>query len=267
VARPEGVSDATGRRLVDALPLKAIVAFGALAAIWEAAAQFTPPYLFPDLRLVIGAFIDIFTNWDLLQQGLITGARLIGAVLVSLVIGVPLGLAMGLWPGFDGYARPVIKFLMGVPALNWVIIVIIWFSATEVRIGFVMVVLATPITVFTVYDGVRAIDQKLIDMVKTFGAGPWHMMRILLWPYVRAHAFTATKINLGVGVRTVIVAELVGATSGIGKELDLAKNMFDMPVVLAWTLWMIVMLLASQALVELLERHFLRWRVEEGGKT
>jgi NitT/TauT family transport system permease protein len=274
VARPEDVTEGTGLdvaapqagRLAALLPWRAVVAFAVLAAVWEIAAQFTPPYLFPDLSLVLKALIGIFTDSDLLLQGLITFARLCGAVLASLVIGVPIGLAMGLWPGVDGYVRPVVKFLMGVPALNWVIIVIIWFSATELRIGFVMLVLATPITIFTVYDGVRQIDQKLTDMVKTFGADAWHMIRILLWPYVKAQAFTATKINVGVGVRTVIVAELVGASSGIGKELDLAKNMFDMPLVLAWTLWMIIMLLALQALIELLERRMLRWRVDEGGK-
>lgn len=254
-------------RFIDTLPTKAIVAFAALAAIWEIAAQFTAPYLFPDLWLVAKAFVGIFTSWDLLYQGLVTWARLVGAVLASLVIGIPIGLAMGLWPGIDGYVRPLVKFIMGVPALNWVIIVIIWFSATELRIGFVMLMIATPITIFCVYDGIRAIDQKLTDMVKTFGANPWHMVRILLWPYVKAQAFTATKINIGTGVRTVIVAELVGATSGIGKELDLAKNMFDMPLVLAWTLWMIAMLLVLQALLEAFERRALRWRTDEGGKT
>ncbi len=263
----EAADAPAGRRVAAALPVHAIAAFAALALVWEIVAQFTPPYLFPDLWLIAKAFVGIFTTWDLLLEGLITWARLIGAVLASLIIGVPIGLAMGLWPGLDAYVRPVIKFIMGVPALNWVIIVIIWFSATEVRIGFVMLVLATPITIFTVYDGVRAIDQKLTDMVKTFGANAWHMIRILLWPYVKAQAFTATKINVGIGVRTVIVAELVGASSGIGKELDLAKNMFDMPLVLAWTVWMIVMLLVLQTVVELLERQVLRWRVEEGGKT
>ena len=67
-------------------------------------------------------------------------------------------------------SAPVVKFIMGVPALNWVIIVIIWFSTTELRIGFVLIVLCTPVTVFCVYDGVRSIDRKLTDMVLAFGA-------------------------------------------------------------------------------------------------
>ncbi|MFQ5693107.1 MAG: ABC transporter permease, partial [Nitrospinota bacterium] len=108
---------------------------------------------------------------------------------------------------------------------------------------------------------------KTTDMVKTFGANPWQMIRILMWPYVKSFAFTATKINVGVGVRVVIVAELVGAPSGIGKELDLAKSLFDMALILGWTLWMIIMLLILETVVEGLERKVLKWRAEEGGKV
>jgi NitT/TauT family transport system permease protein len=245
---------------------KAIVAFVGLAAVWQIVSLFSPVWLFPGLHLIFTELFNIVTTWELLYQGLISFARLIAAILASVIVGVPIGLLMGLSTRIDDYARPIIKFVMGVPALNWVIIVIIWFSATEVRIGFVLLMICAPITIFNVYDGIRSIDQKTIDMVKTFGASPWQMIKILLWPYVKSFAFTATKINVGVGVRVVIVAELVGAPTGIGKELDLAKGLFDMPLILAWTVWMIVMLLILEMVVEGLESKVLKWRVEEGGK-
>jgi ABC-type nitrate/sulfonate/bicarbonate transport system permease component len=244
-----------------------VAAFAALAVLWQIASFFSPPYLFPSLVKVGGSFFDIMTTWDLLYQGLVTWARLTVAVVGALVIGIPLGLAMGLSPQIDELARPVVKFIMGIPSLNWVIIVIIWFSATEVRIAFVLLMICTPISVFCIYDGVRSIDPKLRDMVLSFGAGRLQLVGLLLWPYVKAFAFTATKLNIGIAVRTVIVAELVGASSGIGKELDLAKNLFDMPAVLAWTLWMVLMLLVMQRLVEWLERAVLRWRADEKGRV
>ncbi len=244
-----------------------IAAFLALAVLWQIASFFSPPYLFPSLVKVGASFFDIMTTWDLLYQGLVTWARLTLAVVGALIIGIPLGLAMGLSPQVDEFARPLVKFIMGIPSLNWVIIVIIWFSATEVRIAFVLLMICTPISVFCIYDGVRSIDPKLRDMVLSFGAGRLQLVGLLLWPYVKAFAFTAAKLNIGIAVRTVIVAELVGASSGIGKELDLAKNLFDMPAVLAWTLWMVLMLLVMQRLVEWLERAVLRWRADENGRV
>lgn len=239
---------------------KSVVPFVILAAGWQIASYFSPPYLFPSLASIFAEVWRILTTVDLLIQGLVTWARLLGAVIVSLIIGIPIGLAMGMSNRLDEFVRPVVKFVMGVPALNWVIIVIIWFQNTELRIGFVLVMLCTPITIFCIYDGVRSIDRKLIDMVLSFGASDFQYTRLLLWPYVKAFAFTAAKLNVANAIRTVIVAELVGASAGIGKELDLAKNVFDMATVLAWTLIMVLMLLVMAKSIEWMEHAVLRWR-------
>jgi len=240
--------------------IRAALPFVVIAILWQIASFYTKPYLFPGLGSVAKSFWNILTTWDLLSQGLITWARLVVAVAVSLVIGIPIGLVMGLSPRVDEFLRPIVKFIMGVPALNWVIIVIIWFSSTELRIGFVLVVLCTPVTVYCIYDGVRGIDRKLTDMVLAFGANPIQHVRILMWPYVKASAFTAAKLNVANAVRTVIVAELVGAPLGIGKELDLAKNVFDMATVLAWTIFLVLMALIMAQGIEYAERVTLRWR-------
>jgi len=231
-----------------------------LAAIWQTVSFFSAPYLFPGLGEIFGKIFTILTTWDLLSQGLVTWARLMGAVLLALVIGIPIGLVMGLSRSFDGFLRPIVKFIMGVPALNWVIIVVIWFASVELRIAFVLVVLCVPITIFCIYDGVRSIDQKLTDMVLSFGANRFQHVRLLMWPFVKAAAFTAAKLNIGNAVRTVIVAELVGAPLGIGRELDLAKNLFDMSSVLAWTLLMVAMAFSMTHVVEYLEKITLSWR-------
>jgi NitT/TauT family transport system permease protein len=239
---------------------RSVLPFLVIAALWQVASYFTKPYLFPGLGSVAKSFWTILTTWDLFSQGLVTWLRIVAAVAASLVIGIPIGLAMGLSSSADEFLRPVVKFIMGVPALNWVIIVIIWFSSTELRIGFVLVMLCTPVTVYCVYDGVRGVDRKLTDMVLSFGANPFQHVRLLLWPFVKASAFTAAKLNVGNAVRTVIVAELVGAPLGIGKELDLAKNVFDMSTVLAWTIFLILMALIMTQAIEYAERVVLRWR-------
>jgi NitT/TauT family transport system permease protein len=245
---------------------RAALPFLVIAALWQTASFFSKPYLFPGIGAIAKSFWTILSTWDLVSQGLVTWARLLLAVAVSLVIGIPIGLAMGLSRTCDEFLRPVVKFIMGVPALNWVIIVIIWFSTTELRVGFVLIVLCTPVTVFCIYDGVRSTDRKLNDMVLSFGASPLQLIRLLLWPYVQASAFTAAKLNVGNAVRTVILAELVGAPLGIGKELDLAKNVFDMPTVLAWTLFLVLMALIMSHGIEYAEQRILRWRGDSHGR-
>src|SRR5665213_1656565 len=214
-----GSSERSRLRQTSLWLFKAVLPFAALAVLWQVATLFFPAFLFPNLLHIIRDVGQIFISWDLLSAALVTWGRLIFAVAVSLVIGIPIGLAMGLSRGVDDFVRPIVKFIMGVPALNWVIIVVIWFGNVELRISFVLVMLCVPITVFCVYDGVRSIDRKLTDMVLSFGA-----------------------------------------PSGIGRELDLAKNLFDMPMVLAWTLLMVTMGFIMSFGIEQAERAVLRWR-------
>jgi NitT/TauT family transport system permease protein len=246
---------------------KRYLPFVVIAVAWEIASYFSPPYLFPGLGLIVQDIWAILTTWDLLYEGLVTWARLLGAIAVSLLLGIPIGLFMGMSSSIDEFVRPVVKFIMGVPALNWVIIVIIWFSNVELRIGFVLVMLCTPITIFCVYDGVRSMDRKLTDMVLSFGASRLQFIHLLLWPYIKAFAFTSLKLNVGNAIRTVIVAEMVGAPVGIGKELDLAKNVFDLGMVLAWTLIMVGMLMLMTHGIERAERLTLRWRADARGRA
>jgi NitT/TauT family transport system permease protein len=263
----EGGSESPPARRVrwrDRISWRALTSFALLALAWHLAASFFPPYLVPPLDQILGAFWRIVTDPYLLLQALITWTRLVVATLVSVTLGTAIGIAIGLNRTTDDYVRPIIKLVMGVPALNWVIIVIIWFSSVEMRIATVLVLIGLPIAVFSVYDGVRTMDHKLADMVQAFGASPRQMVRLLYWPYVVSFVFTALKLNISNAVRIVIVAELVGASTGIGKELDLAKNLFDMPLVMGWTLWMVLTLLLMQKGVEWAEARALHWRVEIG---
>ena len=75
---------------------RAILPFLVIAAVWQTASLFTKPYLFPGLGSIAKSFWTILTTWDLLSQGLVTWLRLLVAVSASLVIGIPIGLAMGL---------------------------------------------------------------------------------------------------------------------------------------------------------------------------
>jgi NitT/TauT family transport system permease protein len=244
--------------------LRTLPAMLLLAAGWELASRLSQPFLFPGLASIAGNIVDILATPHLRDEVLVTWWRILLGVGLSLVIGVPLGLLMASSRLFDDLLRGTVKLVMGVPALSWVIIVAIWFSQVELRIAFVLLMLCAPVTVFCVYDAVRAIDPKMPEMARAFGAGPLQRMRLVVWPWVTASAFTAAKINAGNAARTVIVAELVGAPLGIGKELDLAKNVFDMSLVLAWTLVMVGLSGIMMQGIEQLERLVLRWARARG---
>jgi NitT/TauT family transport system permease protein len=136
------------------------------------------------------------------------GAFALGGILASL---------MGRSDTFSRYAQPLLTFNQGVPALSWVVISIIWFKGIEFRIFFIMVMTTLPAFVFQILHAFRATSRDLFEMALSFRLSRLALLRTLVVPTVLPGVLTAWKVNLGNAAR-VVVAELVGATGGVGYE-------------------------------------------------
>jgi ABC-type nitrate/sulfonate/bicarbonate transport system permease component len=79
-------------------------------------------------------------------------------------------------------------------------------------------------------------------------------------PTIVPGIITAFKVNLGNSARVVVVAELVGATGGVGYQLLLQQQLFDMAGAIAWTLQLVLFVLVTQSILGLLEGYLLRYR-------
>jgi NitT/TauT family transport system permease protein len=86
------------------------------------------------------------------------------------------------------------------------------------------------------------------------------MFRVMILPAILPDILTAWKVNLGNASRVVVVAELVGATGGIGYELLQQQQIFDMAGALAWTLQLVFFVLIVQYLITQIEQHAFRYR-------
>jgi ABC-type nitrate/sulfonate/bicarbonate transport system permease component len=86
------------------------------------------------------------------------------------------------------------------------------------------------------------------------------MFRVMILPSILPDILTAWKVNLGNAARVVVVAELVGATGGVGYQLLLQQQLFDMAGAIAWTLQLVLFVLITQSLLGLIEAYLLRYR-------
>ena len=158
---------------------------------------------------------------------------------------------IGRYPQLESYITPFLVFLQGIPALSWVIIAIIWFHGTEFRIAFIMVITTLPAFTFQVLDSYRSMSKDLFEMTMSFRPSGWTLFRVLIVPTIVPGILTAWKINLGNAARVVVVAELVGATGGVGYELLRQQQLFDMAGALAWTIQLVLFVLVVQQIIVL----------------
>jgi ABC-type nitrate/sulfonate/bicarbonate transport system permease component len=231
-----------------------------LIALWQLASSFFPPFLFPSIARIGQQLLDIVTDGGLLVSALATSARILAGMGGAFVAGGLLGLWMGTSSACERYTHPLLTFNQGIPALSWVVISIIWFKSTEFRIWFIILMTTLPAFAFQIHDSYKAMSKDLVEMSLSFRPNKWDMFRTLVWPSILPGIMTAWKVNLGNVSRVVVVAELVGATIGVGYELLQRQQLFDMAGAIAWTLVLVLFVIVTQAVVTLLETHFLRYR-------
>lgn len=231
-----------------------------LALVWQIASLFFPTFLFPPLPAIGARFLDILQSWQQFRDVLATAARILEGLAGAFLLGAILAMLMGRSRVFEHYATPILTFFQGVPALSWVVIAIIWFQGIEFRIFFIMVITTLPAFTFQILDAFRSMSKDLLEMVLSFRPSRWMLFRILILPTVVPGILTAWKVNLGNASRVVVVAELVGATGGVGYQLLRQQQLFDMAGAIAWTLMLVVFVLIVQRVLALIEGWVLRYR-------
>jgi ABC-type nitrate/sulfonate/bicarbonate transport system permease component len=240
--------------------LQAAASTLALMAAWQLLSYIFPHYLFPPVQDILRRTFEIFVDLPLLIEMLATAARIFAGLLGAFLLGCLLAVVIGRSPFIESYFTPVLVFLQGIPALSWVVIAIIWFHGIEFRILFIMVMTTLPAFTFQILDAYRSMSKDLFEMTMSFRPSGWTLFRVLIVPTIVPGILTAWKVNLGNAARVVVVAELVGATGGVGYQLLLQQQLFDMSGALAWTLVLVLFVLVTQSALAALEAWVLRYR-------
>jgi len=237
-----------------------IIGLVVLAVLWEFSTLFLPPIITPPLKEIAVAMWSIISQYDQLIHLFVTALRVLVAVVVSFVLGAALGIAMGSIDSVREYAKPMLHFIQGIPALSWVIFAVIWFSTVELRIGFILLIVTMPSFALYIDGAVRGINLDLIHLGQAFRTNRMQQYRMIIIPAIIPEVISSWVVNLGTAVRIAMVAELIGSNIGVGFQLLQAQAVFDMAGAIAWTLCLVVLLSLFQATITFLEGRLLGWR-------
>jgi NitT/TauT family transport system permease protein len=231
-------------------------------AIWWLASLFTGPQLLPGPEKVLGAIIAQARTGDLFVQLGVTLARVFAAFAISMIGGTAIGLLMGRSKIADRLGDPWLIVLLNLPALVIIVLAFIWGGLTEIAAVLAVAINKLPNTVVTVREGARALDPGLDEMARVFGLPRpkylWHIVVPQLGPYLAA----AGRSGLSLVWKIVLIVELLGRPNGIGFQIGVAFQLFDVTLILAYALaFVVVILVIETALVQPIERRASRWRI------
>jgi ABC-type nitrate/sulfonate/bicarbonate transport system permease component len=119
------------------------------------------------------------------------------------------------------------------------------------RLAMALMMLAVSLPVFahSILDAVKNVPKELLEMTPAFRPTRAQVLRLLILPSIVPNILTAWKVSIGFAVRVVIVAELVGASTGVGYRMVQQQSLLNMSGVLAWTLVLVLMGLILQGLI------------------
>jgi ABC-type nitrate/sulfonate/bicarbonate transport system permease component len=201
----------------------------------------------------------LFATGDIWTPIRATASEVGEGMLVSLVIGIPLGLILGRARRLYAMTEPLINILNSVPYVLFVPVIIFWFGiGQESRVLLVIWASIIPLIVNSA-SGVRNLDPDYLRVSRAFCAGRLLFYRSVLLPAALPQVLTGIRLSLARGLVGAIVAEFFLSGSGIGYFVQTASSNFDMDTAMAGITIMAVAAVVLTRAIGLLEKHFTYW--------
>jgi NitT/TauT family transport system permease protein len=207
------------------------------------------------------ALADLAWGSRLWTQVLITLKRLVIGLAIGATAGWVLGVAAGLEPRLRSFFEPFRWVGMTIPAVVIAVLAMLWFGLGDFTVIFIVAFIVVPTMYVNTVAGVLAIDRRLVEMGDVYHFPRRLMLTEVYLPGIASPALAGLTLATGIGVRAVVLAEVLAAMSGIGHAFSRAMSYLQTPELYAW----VVVLLALMAVIEFgalrpLRRRAMRWR-------
>ena len=238
------------------------LALAALILLWEAASRagLIDPFYAPPPSTVAATLVELFASGAIWEHIAATFSAALLGLAGGLVIGVVLGFAAATIPPFADVLEPVMILLNAIPRVILAPLFIIWFGigiGSKVALSLVLVAV---LIFFAVFSGIREVDTRLVERVRTLGGGRSTLLREVYLPSVTAWVMGSLKVAVGFAFTGAVVGEFVASSRGLGYLLSFAQSTYNAAQTLALIFIIMGFVLLLFTLAGRLERWLLHWR-------
>ncbi|MFT4013847.1 MAG: ABC transporter permease subunit [Paracoccus sp. (in: a-proteobacteria)] len=242
-----------------------LATIAALLALWTAASAlgWASPVFLPSPGRVWAALqraaTDGYANATLWAHMGASLWRVFVALVCTLAVGIPAGLLIATSRIGRGILDPLVEFIRPLPPLAYLPLIIIWFGIGEPsKVLVIGIAMLAPIVISTV-AGARAATEGQIRAARAFGATRGQMITEVMLPAALPSILSGVRIALGTGWTTLVAAELVAATRGLGYMIQSAAQFLVTDMVIAGILVISALAIISELALRYIEQRFLPW--------
>jgi NitT/TauT family transport system permease protein len=263
VAQPVSARTRLSRREFVALSVAGLAAF---FGVWTLAslAGLAPRQFLPPPWSVAQKFVELthepFSGYTLQQHLLSSFGRFGMGFGLAVLIGIPLGLLLGWFRWLDAIVSPLFDALRFVAPIAWVPFAALWFGTGIGGPVLVIFAGAFPPCVINAHRGARYVDRRLVEAAQTLGARHWHIITEVLLPASVPSIVAGLRVSAGLGWQSLVGAELIVASSGIGYLLVKGQASISTSIVMSGMIAIGIVGFIIDALLQWLQRYLQRRR-------
>lgn len=238
-----------------------IVALLVLLTLWFIAAGVVNSPLLPSPDQVGSSIYIEWTQGRLLENLLVTLQRVVISFICAMILGGVMGVMMGRIKVVNRIFDPLLIMLLNIPALVVIILLYIWFGLVEAAAVAAVIINKMPNVAVTLREGARMYDPELEEMAQAYKFSFRQKVLNLWWPQLFPYVMVATRSGLSLIWKIVLVVELLGRSDGVGFQLHLAFQVFDVATILAYSFAFIaVVQMIEWFILQPMEKYSTRWQ-------
>ena len=229
--------------------------------LWQAAAQAAASPLLPGPATVAAALIDLALHGRLIADLGITLLRVALSFALAMAAGSAIGILMGHSRRVDGLFDLWLVLGLNIPALVLIFLCYLWLGLTEVAAIVAVALNKVPNTAVILREGARTVDRELLQVADVLKLTRRRRLSEVYLPQLYPYFMAAGRSGLSLIWKIVLVVELVGRSNGVGFQLGVYFQFFDITHILAYTASFVAVVLVIEGLgLRPLERRLMRWR-------
>jgi NitT/TauT family transport system permease protein len=232
-----------------------------LVGIWYFAAWRLPSTIIPPPHAVVDVLWQEMMAGPIWGHVSITLTRIVLAFSLAMTVSLVAGFAMGLSRTTETFLEVWIVTTMVVPSLVIILTIYMVVGLNDKAAVIAAAVPIIPIVTINVWQSIKSVDVKLVEMSKVYRADRARIIRSVIAPQIAPALFASARFGLGLVWKTVLFVELLGRSDGIGYQIQFYYNLFNMGEVLAHALlFLFIMLFLEMVVLGVAEKRFFRWR-------
>jgi len=217
-------------------------------------------FLFSSPSRIFDSLIENFRNGILTRDILATGQEAFYGFLIGNIVGGSIGLALWYSKRIASLTRPYIIAIGAIPIFSVAPMMIIWFG-TGMYAKIMMAALSTiTIAIIQSYEGAKQVDTQQIKLFQSFGATRKQIFSNLVVPSSLVWLFNSLKLNISFALLGAFIAEFISADQGLGHRIFKAGGTYDVSLVLAAVICIVLLALAFSGIIYLFEKTLIKWK-------